>query len=196
MTNYTVYSQEELDEVLSSSEKALRFSIIELYPWRYRYKLEKIPCDHIVFMRPSNLNLPPPTIELESIYCPEWVNFFEVNLIGGILNLSEYNLISSCYLTEIAINKGTFSQSLFDEGRLNVMTRQKYELLGGKTLPFFVNCVLRNCVVEEANIYFDFGQLNLLRSTIISGEVKVLKVKLHNTILLKSGNVLMKQDGK
>ena len=187
-----VYSQEELDELLSSSVETLRFSSIELHPSKYKYKLEKIPCGHIIFMRPRNLDLPPPTIELESIYCPEWVGFFEVNLIGGILNLSEHNLISSCYLTEIAINKGTFRQSLFDEGRLNVMSKQKYELLGGKTLPLFINCVLRNCFVEEANICFDFGRFNLLQSTILLGDIEI-PVGMMKAIPLKSGNIIMRK---
>jgi len=192
---YKIYTQEKLDEVLSSSEKSLKFSRIELYPWKGRYRLDKIPCGHITFMRPSNLNLPSPTIELESIYCPEWVNFFGVNLIGGILNLSEYNQISSCYLTEIAIDKGTFFQSFFDEGRLNVMTRQKYELLGGKTLPFFVNCVLRNCFVEEANIYFDFGQFNLLLNAIISRGTPILQ-KRQKYYLMQNGNILIKKEAR
>ncbi|MHA1834985.1 MAG: hypothetical protein ACTSV7_13485, partial [Candidatus Baldrarchaeia archaeon] len=123
------------------------------------------------------------------------VNFIGVILIGGTLNLSKYNLIGSCWLTETTINKGTFHRSDFEKGRINIMTRQKYKSLGEKTLPLITGCILRNCTIKEANIYFGRGGHNLFRSTIISGEVlNEEEMHMHNIMPLKSENLLLKGD--
>ena len=184
-----VHNQDELDRTLA---EITRFTVIELCPcpMSQRYKLGSIPYDHVAFVRSHHLDLASPIIELGMVDCPEWTKFIGVYLVGGELRLKNYSHIASCYLKDTAINEGTFSQAYFYEGRINVMDKQKYEELGAKKLAFFSCCHLDNCVVEEANIYFDWAGMNLLKDCRQSGEMRQCAKQLSGYLYLESGNIV------
>jgi len=196
LPNYEVHNQEELDNILSFGEEELRFSTIELsiddHLWKPQYKIEKVPFDHMRFTRSSHLNLPAPTVELGNIFCREYVDFIELRLIGGELTLSDFNRIINCLLTKTAINKCTLHTCHVMDTRIDVIEREEeYKNLGGKYMPFASSCFLENCILEKANIYFDFGGNNLLNNSQVKG-IKYLDTTQPSDCKFLIGNNLMR----